>query len=50
MPWRQFQRMSENDVRAIYRYLRTLPPSDHNPGPSVQLTSAEGKRAKGDAT
>ena len=36
MPWRQFQRMSENDVRAIYRYLRTLPPDDHNPGPSVQ--------------
>ncbi len=36
MPWRQFQRMSETDVRAVYRYLRTLPPSDHNPGPSVQ--------------
>jgi mono/diheme cytochrome c family protein len=36
MPWRQFQRMSETDVRAIYRYLRTLPSSDHNPGPSVQ--------------
>jgi len=36
MPWRQFQRMSETDIRAIYRYLRTLPPSDHNPGPSVQ--------------
>lgn len=36
MPWRQFQRMSETDVRAIYRYLRTLPPSDHDPGPSVQ--------------
>lgn len=36
MPWRQFQRMSETDVRAVYRYLRTLPPSDNNPGPSVQ--------------
>ncbi|HEX6084684.1 MAG TPA: cytochrome c [Thermoanaerobaculia bacterium] len=36
MPWRQFQRMSETDVRAIYRYLRSLPPSDHDPGPSVQ--------------
>jgi mono/diheme cytochrome c family protein len=36
MPWRQFQRMSETDKRAIYRYLRTLPPSDHDPGPSVQ--------------
>lgn len=37
MPWRQFQRMSENDVRAIYRYLRTLEPVDIDPGPSVQL-------------
>ena len=36
MPWKQFQRMSETDVRAIYRYLRTLPPSDHDPGPIVQ--------------
>jgi mono/diheme cytochrome c family protein len=41
MPWRQFQRMSETDVRAIYRYLRTLPPSDHDPGPSVQATKKE---------
>jgi mono/diheme cytochrome c family protein len=40
MPWRQFQRMSENDKRAIYRYLRTLPPSDHDPGPSVQATKS----------
>lgn len=36
MPWRQFQAMSDADKRAIYRYLRTLPPSDHDPGPSVQ--------------
>ena len=26
MPWRQIQRMSDDDLRAIYRYLRTLPP------------------------
>lgn len=26
MPWRQLQRMSDDDLRAIYRYLRTLPP------------------------
>jgi mono/diheme cytochrome c family protein len=37
MPWRQFQRMNENDVRAIYRYLRTLDPVDIDPGPSVQV-------------
>lgn len=36
MPWREFQQMSESDVRAIYRYLRTLPPSDFDPGPSLQ--------------
>ena len=26
MPWRQLRRMSDDDVRAIFRYLRTLPP------------------------
>lgn len=26
MPWRQYRRMPEEDLRAIYRYLRTLPP------------------------
>jgi len=25
MPWRQVRRMSDDDLRAIYRYLRTLP-------------------------
>ncbi len=25
-PWRQVRRMSDDDLRAIYRYLRTLPP------------------------
>ena len=37
MPWRQFQRMSENDLRAIYRYLQSLDPVDIDPGPSVQI-------------
>jgi mono/diheme cytochrome c family protein len=41
MPWRQFQAMSEIDKRAIYRYLRTLPPSDHDPGPIVQAKKKE---------
>lgn len=36
MPWRQFQRMSETDKRAIYRYLRTLRPVEFDPGPSLQ--------------
>src|SRR5712692_1288998 len=26
MPWRQIRRMTDDDLRAIYRYLRTLPP------------------------
>jgi mono/diheme cytochrome c family protein len=26
MPWRQLRRMSDDDLRAIYRYLRTVPP------------------------
>lgn len=46
MPWRQFQRMSETDVRAIYRYLRTLPPSDHDPGPSVQAKKSAPEKKK----
>jgi mono/diheme cytochrome c family protein len=41
MPWRQFQRMSENDLRAIYRYLRSLDPVDIDPGPSVQIKKKE---------
>jgi len=36
MPWKLYQRMSESDVRAIYRYLRSLPPSNNDPGPTVQ--------------
>lgn len=27
MPWRQIRRMDGDDLRAIYRYLRTLPPA-----------------------
>lgn len=26
MPWRQFRRMTDDDLRAIYAYLRTVPP------------------------
>jgi mono/diheme cytochrome c family protein len=37
MPWRQYQRLSETDLRAIYRYLKSLPPVDVDPGPSVQV-------------
>ncbi|MEA2465222.1 MAG: hypothetical protein QOJ98_2969 [Acidobacteriota bacterium] len=36
MPWRQFQRMSDTDKRAIFRYLKSLRPVDFDPGPIVQ--------------
>jgi mono/diheme cytochrome c family protein len=40
MPWRQYQTMSETDVRSIYRYLRTLDPVELDPGPSLQTKKA----------
>lgn len=36
MPWGAFARASDDDLRAIYRYLRTLPPTTHATGPVVQ--------------
>ncbi|HMA39993.1 MAG TPA: cytochrome c [Gemmatimonadales bacterium] len=36
MPWGAFARMSNDDLRAIYRYLRTVPPVVHDPGPSLR--------------
>ena len=32
MPWLMFGRMSDDDLRAIYRYLRTIPAVEHEPG------------------
>lgn len=29
MPWREYRRMTDDDLRAIYRYLRTLPPAQN---------------------
>jgi mono/diheme cytochrome c family protein len=36
MPWGAFAHMTEDDVRSIYRYLRTLPPTRHDTGPGMQ--------------
>ncbi len=33
MPWASFKRYSDDDLRAIYLYLATLPPVDVDPGP-----------------
>lgn len=35
MPWSAFRNMSESDVRAVYRYLRTLPAAPGGPDPKV---------------
>jgi hypothetical protein len=37
MPWEAFAKMSENDLKSIFLYLKTLEPSDNNPGPIIQL-------------
>jgi len=33
MPWQGFQRLAEDDIRAIYRYLKTVPPVVNDVGP-----------------
>jgi mono/diheme cytochrome c family protein len=34
MPWDNFARMTEDDLRSVYRYLRTLAPVKHPVGPT----------------
>ena len=41
MPWRELRRMAEDDLRAIYRYLRTLPPI-RNPVPEKEARRQPG--------
>ena len=36
MPWGAYARMTEDDLRSVYRYLRTLPPALHETGAAVQ--------------
>ena len=36
MPWDAFARLTENDVRSLYRYLRSLPPAKHHVGLTVR--------------
>jgi mono/diheme cytochrome c family protein len=35
MPWQGLSRLSEDDLRAIYRYLKTVPPVTRDVGPPV---------------
>ena len=34
MPWQGLKNMHEEDIRAIYRYLKTLPAVVHETGPA----------------
>ncbi len=36
MPWENIQRTSDDDLRSIYRYLKSLPPSSNDPGPAYR--------------
>ena len=36
MPWGGFARMTDGDLRALYRYLHSLPPVHHDVGPTMQ--------------
>lgn len=36
MPWEGVQQTTEDDLRSIYRYLRSLPPVDRDTGPSYR--------------
>jgi mono/diheme cytochrome c family protein len=42
MPWQGLSRLDEDDLRAIYRYLKTVPPSANDPGPPVTTAKAKG--------
>jgi cytochrome c553 len=35
MPWQAFGRLADDDLRAIYRYLKTVPPVKNDVGPPV---------------
>jgi mono/diheme cytochrome c family protein len=40
MPWHGIRRLGDDDLRAIYRYLRSLPPAEGGPDPA-QTSSVE---------
>jgi mono/diheme cytochrome c family protein len=36
MPWGAYARMRDEDLRSVYRYLKTLPPFEHSTGAVIQ--------------
>ncbi len=45
MPWGSYRRMTETDLRALYRYLHSLAPVRRDNGPMVQTAKAFAGRA-----
>jgi mono/diheme cytochrome c family protein len=37
MPWQAFSRLTDDDLRSVYRYLKTVPPAKRDVGPPVTL-------------
>jgi hypothetical protein len=44
MPWPAFGRLTEDDLKAIYRYLRTLPAVENDTGESVRAVAVVSSR------
>ena len=40
MPWGAYARMTEADLRSVFRYLKSLPPVEHATGPAFQNKGA----------
>jgi hypothetical protein len=36
MPWGACARMTDDDLRSVFRYVRSLPPVGHDTGPAMQ--------------
>ena len=47
MPWGSYRRMSDTDLRALYRYLQSLKPVPHNVGPSLQSEKGSAEPTSG---
>ena len=39
MPWGAYGHMTEDDLRSVFRYLRSLSPVEHAVGPPIQSKS-----------
>jgi len=46
MPWGSYRRMTETDIRALYKYLHSLKPVRRDNGPVVQTTEEWAKRSR----